>query len=178
MTMIGRLAAVSALLTFAGTAAVAQTETGQGVQNTVGMVKALEAAEASVKGRAIEAELETESGRLVYEIDVVRGADEIHEVIVDAGTGEVVSSDKQTVEGLWTRWVDSGTLTALQSSEYSLGRAVADAEAQTGGVVREVSLDKENDHPVYELEVTDRTGNEIELKIDAVTGETLKKVED
>lgn len=175
MKTIATITAAAVVAGLAGTAAVGQTETGQTVQGPVRLVKVLEAAETSTGGRALEAELESEGGRLVYEIDVVRGSDEMHEVIVDAGTGEVVSSDEQTVQGLWARWIGSEALDALAGSERSLAEVVTATEAETGAVVREVSLDDEDGRAVYEMELIRPDGGEMELEIDALSGETLKR---
>ena len=174
MTRIAGIGVAAAIAALAGTAVIAQTATEQPAAEPIGIAKALQAAETSVGGQALEAELESEDGRLVYEVDVVRGADEMHEVIVDAATGEVVSSDEQTVSGLWVRWIGSNALEALKASDRSLAEVVEAAEAETGAVVREVSLDEEDGRAVYEMEVVDAQGAETELEIDAATGETLK----
>lgn len=60
---------------------------------------AVEAAERAYGGRAVEAELEHEDGRRVYEVELVRDGARI-EVYVDARTGEVIGPERE-----WRRWL-------------------------------------------------------------------------
>ena len=60
--------------------------------SVVGITAAMTAAEAAGKGQAIEAELELEDGRALYEVEVLSG-ESITEVLVDAKSGEVLALD-------------------------------------------------------------------------------------
>lgn len=57
------------------------------------LVQAVAAAEHHAGGRATAAELETEKGKTLYEIEVVAANKAVYDVTVDAGTGKVVSSE-------------------------------------------------------------------------------------
>ena len=57
----------------------------------VSLTEAVRTAEASVTGaRAVEAELEKEDGRAVYEVELIDAKQEKRKVYVDAGTGKIV----------------------------------------------------------------------------------------
>jgi uncharacterized membrane protein YkoI len=57
----------------------------------ISLIEAVRVAEASVKdGRAVEAELEKEEGRAVYEVELLDATQDKRKVYVDAGTGKVV----------------------------------------------------------------------------------------
>ena len=55
---------------------------------------AMRAALARVPGRIVEAELEVEEGCLVYTFEIVGADKEVGEVMIDAGSGEVLDSDE------------------------------------------------------------------------------------
>ena len=59
---------------------------------------------------------------------------------------------------------------AAGDSRAVLMKALAEIEGQDGTQVEELSLDDEDDRMVYEVELTDASG-ERELLIDASTGE-------
>ncbi len=56
--------------------------------------EAVDAAEKAFGGRAVEAELEREDGRRVYEVKLVRDGERL-EVYVDARTGEVIGPERE-----------------------------------------------------------------------------------
>jgi uncharacterized membrane protein YkoI len=57
----------------------------------ISLIEAVRMAEASVKdGRAVEAELEKEDGRAVYEVELLDATQDERKVYIDAGTGKVV----------------------------------------------------------------------------------------
>lgn len=56
----------------------------------ISLIEAVKAAEASVSdGKAVEAELEKEDGRAMYEVELIDTKKETRKVLVDAGTGKV-----------------------------------------------------------------------------------------
>lgn len=57
----------------------------------ISLAEAVKTAEASLPdGRAVEAELEREDGRTVYEVELVDSKQTKRKIYVDAGTGKVV----------------------------------------------------------------------------------------
>ena len=60
----------------------------------ISLTEAVRTAEASVTdGRAIEAELEKEDGRAMYEVELIDAKMEKRKVHIDAGTGKVFKID-------------------------------------------------------------------------------------
>jgi uncharacterized membrane protein YkoI len=60
----------------------------------ISLIEAVRTAEASVTdGRAVEAELEKEEGRAMYEVELIDAKMEKRKVHVDAGTGKVFKID-------------------------------------------------------------------------------------
>lgn len=59
---------------------------------TVTLQEAVDAALASVPGKAIEAELDDEKGYLVYDVKVAGTDNKMHEVTVDAGNKSILKS--------------------------------------------------------------------------------------
>ena len=73
----------------------------------VALDQAITAAEQHTQGKAVQAELEDENGKLVYEVEVMKGATAMN-VKVDATTGAVLSAkpdklDDQAKNGRTTR---------------------------------------------------------------------------
>lgn len=57
------------------------------------LVQAVAAAEQHLPGgRAVQADLDTQQGKTVFEVDVVASDNQIHEVVVDATSGAVLHS--------------------------------------------------------------------------------------
>ncbi len=60
--------------------------------------QATAAALSAAPGSVIKTELEIEDGNLVYSVEVVGSDKSITEVEVDAGTGKILATDKESVE--------------------------------------------------------------------------------
>ncbi|MCA9454931.1 MAG: PepSY domain-containing protein [Nitrospiraceae bacterium] len=58
------------------------------------LVEAVEKALTTVKGKAVDAELENEHGKTVFEVKIVDERETTKEVYVDAHSGEVVKIEK------------------------------------------------------------------------------------
>ena len=171
-----RAVAAGVLLTvLSASGAAAQTATAPAAPQPGGLAQAIQAAEQAVQGRAFEVEFETEDGRALYELELIDGQNDVHEVLVDAETGEVISQDEQTLEGLWQRWLNSDELDAVNAAERSLAEVISAVEAETNASAREASIDTEDDRVVYEIELAGPDGQEIEVDADPATGAILKR---
>ena len=137
----------------------------------VAMTRAIEAARGQIDGGVLEAEIETEDGALIYEIDMVKGSD-VYEVTVDAQSGEVISQSEEQLTGFLSGLFQKDELRAAGQSGDSLMQALTELEATDGTRIEELSLEEEDGRIVYEIELTDASG-ERELLIDAATGESL-----
>lgn len=60
--------------------------------------QAITTASKKVSGKVIEAELEQEHGKLVWEVEIVTARNKVMEVHIDAGTGEVLDVEEEEPE--------------------------------------------------------------------------------
>lgn len=137
----------------------------------VGITRAVIAAERQMSGRAIEAELETSSSRLVYEIDLVRGTT-LHRVTIDARSGKLLSTEKPRIENWVRSWFDADRL-LRGGLAGALGPRLAALEKQSGGLVHEVEFEVRHGRGIYGIELATDAGIG-EVRIDAQTGERLQ----
>lgn len=161
MTKTVRAAMLAALLAIP-TVALAQDE------GLIGVTRAVAVAEKALSGQAVEAELDTRGGRLVYEVELVRNGN-LHEALIDARTGKLVSADKHRWESMWRGWFDEDS---LKQTSRPLGRMLAAIEAETGGRIQEVGLESEGGRRFYEVEVATAAGV-ADILIDPATGKRL-----
>lgn len=122
------------------------------------------------EGRIKEIELEKNRGTYMYEIEVkVHGDDD--DWYVDANTGEVLTSGKHK------RGAEAQSQRAQQADgaeRLTVEEAKSIALAHVGqGRVDDADLDRENGRLVYEIEIEQSGGDDVELIIDALTGEIL-----
>ncbi|WP_375259507.1 PepSY domain-containing protein [Citreimonas sp.] len=155
-------------LIMAAAALAAGPALAQDAPETVGMARAIEAAQGSVAGGVLEAELETEGGIRVYEIDIVQGGD-VYEVSVDAQSGEVVSQSEQRLDSFVSGIFQDEELQAAEAASGMLVEALTGLE-QDGARIEELELDDEDDRWVYEIEM-DGGG---EYHLDTGTGELVE----
>ena len=135
----------------------------------ISMSQAIKSAQSSIDGGVLEAEIETEGDALVYEIDLVR-RESVYEVTVNAATGDVMKQSEEQLTSFLSGLFQEDELRVAGTAREVLMTALTELEGQDGTRIEEVSLDDEDDRMVYEVELTDATG-ERELLIDATTGE-------
>ena len=165
--MTHKLTALATSLLLAPAALFAQ-ETAPEAER-ISMSQAIKSAQSSIDGGVLEAEIETEGDALVYEIDLVRG-ESVYEVTVNAATGDVMKQSEEQLTSFLSGLFQEDELRAAGTARDVLMTALTELEGQDGTWIEEVSLDDEDDRMVYEVELTDATG-ERELLIDATTGE-------
>ena len=158
------------LIPAAGLAAVLASPLGAQVAEAqpIGVTRAVAAAERVLSARAVEAELDTWKGRLVYDVELVRGG-ALHDAVIDAQTGQLLSSGKRRWESMWASWFDKER---FAGTSRPLGATLAALEAETGGRVEEVSLDDQDGRAFYEVELATAAGV-AEIAIDPATGKRL-----
>ncbi len=165
--MTHKLTALATSLLLAPAALFAQ-ETAPKAER-ISMSQAIKSAQSSIDGGVLEAEIETEGDALVYEIDLVR-RESVYEVTVNAATGDVMKQSEEQLTSFLSGLFQEDELRAAGTARDVLMTALTELEGQDGTWIEEVSLDDEDDRMVYEVELTDATG-ERELLIDATTGE-------
>lgn len=153
--------------------ASAQEAASVAPQATIGLIRAVQAAEQALPGRALEADLDFEDGRQVYEVELTSdGA--LHEIRIDAFTGDVVSTRKHAIESLWSGWSDR--LATIERAR-PLAETLAAVEKQTGGRVREVGVDNEDGGLYYEIELASGSG-ERDVYVDVASGRIIADMVD
>jgi uncharacterized membrane protein YkoI len=173
MNLITRFTALTVVAAFAlpGIAAAQEGDTSQTQVDVVGLASAIETARGELQGGVLDAELEAEDDALVYEVEIVSdGA--LHEAIIDARSGDLLSTVEQTIEGTWRGWFDADRLDAAATASDGLTDALAAAEKQFGGRVTEASLEEEDDMLYWELEISTEAGDQ-EAVVNAQTGEVM-----
>ena len=165
--MTHKLTALATSLLLAPAALFAQ-ETAPKAER-ISMSQAIKSAQSSIDGGVLEAEIETEGDALVYEIDLVR-RESVYEVTVNAATGDVMKQSEEQLTSFLSGLFQEDELRVAGTAREVLMTALTELEGQDGTRIEEVSLDDEDDRMVYEVELTDATG-ERDLLIDATTGE-------
>lgn len=142
-------------------------------QATIGLVRAVQAAEQALPGRALEADLDFEGGRQVYEVELTSDGG-LHEIRIDAFTGKVVSTRKHAIESLWSGWGDR--LATIERAR-PLAETLVAVEKQTGARVREVGLESEGGGLYYEIEMGSGSG-ERDVYVDVASGRIIADMVD
>jgi len=149
------------------------TEIASAKDNKVGLKQAITIATENASGMLIGADYDeddddTENG--VYEIEFSTASDS-YEVIVDAITGAVVSTDTEQLDR-----DDISDYNVQSRAKVNVMSAIGIAEKDVGGMVLEVEFEADrdyDDHPLY-YKVDLLKGNEIVgINVDANTGETF-----
>ena len=135
------------------------------------MSHAIGVAERHLSGRAMEADLETRGGKLVYEIDLVRG-DTLHRAQVDALSGKLVAVNKPRLENWMLTWLDADRL-RLAVKAVPLAERLSQLEERNHGEVKDVDFELAKGRGVYEIEFVTAAGVG-KVRIDAASGKRLE----
>lgn len=147
-----------------------QTVKSEKVMNTEGPARAKgilsidevkEIALTEQDGHIDDIELETDDGYTYYEVEI-ENHDVEYDIYIEAYTGEVLKVEIDDN--------DSKTLGNIISSEDAKRIAVE----TVGGKVTELGLDEDDNRYEYEIELKTNNG-EVEMTIDAITGEILEQ---
>ena len=167
--------ALSVAATAAATVVYADNQKQQNEQAAldgakIGLIGAIEHAEAQAKGRALEAELERKDGAYVYEIEVV-GAAGVTELRMDPATGKVLSSGPEKAQDIDED--EARERAGLANTRINLAQAVTAAEQHLqGGKAKAAGLEAEDSKLMYEVEVL-KGGKAFEVNVDPASGKVL-----
>lgn len=145
----------------------------------IGSQAALEAAcaHAGIDVNSLSAshvDFDSENGRLVYEVDMYTSGAE-YEYDIDALTGEVVKSERET----YPTGVTAPPSSNQESTDYVGETAAKNAALTHAGVSSsdavwiKAQFERDDGRYVYELEFT-ANGTKYEYKVDAASGEVVK----
>ncbi len=150
------------------TETVQSTPSGSQAEETLlSLEEAKEKALAQFEGVVESIELERENGRMVYDIDIDNGSEDV-DLDMDAVTGEVLRSKTD-----WDDDDDDDRDDVRPADNLLTQQEALDiATAEFNGKLEEIELDDDDDRMIYEIEL--KNGDrEAEFDIDAVTGEIL-----
>ena len=115
--------------------------------------------------------------RTIYEVEINKDGFE-YDLDMDAVTGKVLKNDKSADDKDDKEDLDDNS-TKIESSKVAITReaAIKTALIEATGTVTDVELEKDDTQIFYKIEVEDGT-KEVEVKVDANTGEVLSVDED
>lgn len=146
------------------TDATEATDAGPVPAGEIDAFGAIAVAVATTPGTAIEIGRGNERGEAVWEVLVRRDDGTGIEHYVSIATGEVVAQDSESIPAI-----------ASTPPAVTIEQAITiAAEAEPGSELIEADLDTEDSRVVWEVVVRRRNGPEVELYIDAATGEIVK----
>ncbi|MCR6105257.1 PepSY domain-containing protein [Salipaludibacillus agaradhaerens] len=128
--------------------------------------EAVAIAQAELDGKLGDIELDTEDGRLVYEIELEYEGDD-YDFKVDAYTGEIIKID----DDLLNTSISDDVSISVQEAKNIIKELIPD------GKIDDIELEKKEGRYVYEIDV-DYRDEDGDIYIDAETGEVLKIEDD
>lgn len=155
-------------------AAAAGVQAQTPAHGLVRLSKAIGVAESQLSARAIEADLQSRDGRLVYEIDLVRDAT-LHRAYVDSRSGKLVAVSRPRLENWVLPWIDSQRLREGARAVPLAGR-LAQLEERNHGEVKDVEFSVEGGRGVYEVQFVTAAGAG-KVRIDGASGKRLRLAE-
>ncbi|MEV1023463.1 PepSY domain-containing protein [Streptomyces sp. NPDC050264] len=130
-------------------------------------VKAEDAIAAALKhtsGVAVGADLDSDDGRLVWEVDVIGAGNTWHDIDVDPGTGKVLGSHVEKDDDDDPARVAAALKGASTSAEDAARAAAAK------GTVTSVDADDDGSVRVWEVETTSADGKQQDWHVDLQSG--------
>lgn len=109
-------------------------------------------------GKIQSAELEKESGKLIWSFDIKAG-EEIKEVWVDANTGAYLQTETESA--------------ADEKSEKATVKAERAALTKVPGEVVKTEVEKKKGKTLYTFEIKSKDGKMVEVEVDATTNKVL-----
>lgn len=126
------------------------------------MEKCMKAALAKHPGKVVSLEGEIEKGRgAIYEFDIVGTDGKEWEVECEAKTGKVYEEEVD---------VDPNSEEFKSKAKITVEAAKKTALDKFPGEIESTEYEMENGNPVYEFDIKQANGKEIEVEVDAVTG--------
>ncbi len=119
-----------------------------------------------------------DTGYLVYNVEVAGDNGQAHDLIVDAGNGEILHRENET-QDLEEDGSYNGSISVQELATVDEAAAKEAALKAVPGTVEEIGVEMENGYLVYSVEVTGDDGQAHDLTVDAGNGEVLDQdVED
>lgn len=161
-----------AVISAAAAALAAQAVAETPPPKLIGVARAVAAAERVLGAKAFEAELDSDRGGLVYEIDLVKDG-RLVEAEVDAVSGKIV---RQGHPSALRNPLGDRDLRAAQLAPHALAQTIATVETATKGRVTEIGLERRNGRHYYEVELVGAQDRDI--LVDIQTGAITPVIDD
>ena len=154
-----------------------ETVNGTKKDNLLTNEEIIEKALTIVDGTVTEVELERTLTRTIYEVEINKDGFE-YDLDMDAVTGKVLKNDKSADDKDDKEDLDDNS-TKIDSSKVAITReaAIKTALIEATGTVTDVEIERDDSQTFYKIEVEDGA-KEVEVKVDANTGEVLSVDED
>lgn len=127
----------------------------------VNMADAAQMASQAMPGSIVEAELEVDDDKVIWEIELVDDSEQILKVEIDANTGLILSTELDDEHEL------------QHADVISLANAIDIIMAVESGALIEAELENENNDLIWEIETLGNNEQENKYRIRAETGEIL-----
>lgn len=137
----------------------------------VSWTDAVSAAQQEFDGRLTSLELDSERQGYVYSVDLVSGSEE-YEALVSASSGEILRDETESLDG--DDAAEAGDEVFELEGLVEPGDAMTAATGEAEGAARSWSLDREWDGIFYEVEVAPSAGDDLDVTIDAESGEVVE----
>ena len=154
-----------------------ETVNGTKKDNLLTNEEVIEKALTIVDGTVTEVELERTLTRTIYEVEINKDGFD-YDLDMDAVTGKVLKNDKSADDKDDKEDLDDNS-TKIDSSKVAITReaAIKTALIEATGTVTDVEIERDDSQTFYKIEVEDGA-KEVEVKVDANTGEVLSVDED
>lgn len=136
------------------------------VAHRLSLSQAIDAAEAAVPGRAIDAQLDTDAGIAHYEIEIITPQYNRVEVHVNANTGVALLHKDHGPASPRDKHL-------LETSKLTLKQALGTALRHTPGTALEADLGQEAGRAVFEVDVLTASGQRVQVQLNAADGSLL-----
>ncbi|MET8469431.1 PepSY domain-containing protein [Streptomyces sp. NPDC006422] len=141
-----------------------QEEANEAKGAKVSAEDAIAAALKHTPGTAVGADLDSDDGRLVWDVDVIGSGDKWQHVEVDPGTGKVLGAHEERDED------DSASRVAAALKDAPTSAEDAAKAAASKGTVTSVDADDDGSVKVWEVETTSTTGKQHDWHVDLRSG--------
>ncbi|MGW2344859.1 PepSY domain-containing protein [Streptomyces sp. NPDC001661] len=143
-----------------------QEEANEAKGAKVSAEDAIAAALKHTPGTAVGADLDSDDGRLVWEVDVIGSGDKWQHVDVDPGNGKVLGSHTERDDD----GDESAARVAATLKDASTSAEDAAKAAASKGTVTSVDADDDGSVKVWEVETTSSNGTEHDWHVDLKSG--------
>lgn len=175
LTAVGA-ASVAALIAITSVAHAKSADYAELSAAPTDIAAAIAVAKAAAPGKVMEAELELEDGKLIWEVKVM-GEDRTRTKLeIDTTTGEIL--EQKSKQKRHKRMAEGETGEKRKGGRHNLDlidieQALEIAAGESDGLVVEAELERKRGTVVWEIETVDADNNTVEIRIDGQSGELL-----